>query len=363
MDPSRYHLRVAVVGASGYTGGELLGLLARHPAAMRVTGLGAESAGTPLRGTVAPVCAARLDPARFDATLGRLEEAHAAAVPFDVAFLCLPHGAGVDVAEEAARFLARGTKVIDLGDALRADALSGRACPGIPEFPVYGLSEFASDRVAKARLVANPGCYPTSVLLPLVPLARAGLLAPAAPLVVDAKSGVSGAGRKPARPLMLAEMEGNVVPYKIGRAHRHVAEIEGALGAFGVPGGAGATEGGTAVAPTLLFTPHLLPVARGLLSTIYLTLTRPVGASGVRAVIEDAFRGAAFVDVLPEEETASLAHVVRTPRAAISVHGVEGHPDRVIVASAIDNLLKGAASSAVQNFNLMRGAPAAEGLA
>ena len=209
--------------------------------------------------------------------------------------------------------------------------------PGLLPVP-YGLPEIARQEIKGASCVANPGCYATAVLLGLVPLVRHKLVLPEIPVIIDAKSGVTGAGRKPQQRLLFAEVEGNVSPYNIGRSHRHLAEIEQVLEKEGHHLG------------NLVFSPHLLPIERGILTAIYVPVTDIFPS-------EQAFRSMyekePFIEVLPQGELASLAHVVRTPRAVISLTPVT--KSLMIVLVAIDNLLKGAASQAVQNFNLMAG--------
>jgi N-acetyl-gamma-glutamyl-phosphate reductase len=203
----------------------------------------------------------------------------------------------------------------------------------------YGLPELGCrDEIATARYVANPGCYATAVLLGLAPLAKSGLLMKGAPIIADAKSGVTGAGRTPKQNLMFGEVHGNFAPYSIGRAHRHLPEIEQVLATYGIAPG------------SLIFSPHLLPTDRGILVTLYVSLAN---SSAARQIFDSAYGVEALVDVLPEGELASLAHVVRTPRAALSL--THASDDVMIVVIALDNLLKGAASQAVQNFNLMWG--------
>jgi N-acetyl-gamma-glutamyl-phosphate reductase len=183
-----------------------------------------------------------------------------------------------------------------------------------------------------ARLVANPGCYPTSVLLPLLPLASAGAVA--GTVVADSKSGVSGAGRNPKQHTHFVEVSENFSPYAIGRAHRHLPEMEQALGQEGA----------------LLFSPHLLPVKRGILSTLYVPLADGWDEARAREVLAERYAATPFVRLLPAGELATLAHVVGTNHCVFAVTLAQRH---LIVTSAIDNLLKGAAGQAVQNMNGM----------
>ncbi|MFW6098165.1 MAG: N-acetyl-gamma-glutamyl-phosphate reductase, partial [Chloroflexota bacterium] len=197
----------------------------------------------------------------------------------------------------------------------------------------------------EARLVANPGCYPTSILLPLRPLLGADLIA--GTVIADSKSGVSGAGRAPKQHTHFVEVADNFSPYSIGRKHRHLPEIEQQMRRW------------HSNSPTLIFSPHLLPVPRGILSTIYVPLLEDADEESVRDVLEKAFSQEPFVDVLPASQVATLAHVSHTNRCAI---GLTWTPGLLIITSAIDNLIKGAAGQAVQNMNVMFGLPETEGL-
>jgi N-acetyl-gamma-glutamyl-phosphate reductase len=210
---------------------------------------------------------------------------------------------------------------------------------------VYGLTEFTREQLPAARLVANPGCYPTSILLALRPLLMAGLAD--GTIIADSKSGVSGAGRTPRQNTQFVEVAGNFSAYKIGRAHRHLPEIEQEMATWQPD------------PPTLIFSPHLLPVPRGILSTIYAPLKPGVTEEALHELYSLAYDGEPFVKVLPRGQQASLAHVVHTNRCAIGLTEVAG---TLIITSAIDNLIKGAAGQAVQNMNLMFGLPETAGL-
>ena len=364
---------VGVYGATGYTGLELLRILARHPSAELTFATSRKHAGTRL----GEVFEGAPDP---EFVLVHPDDADPASV--QIAFLCLPHGAA---AQTAVRALEAGARVIDLSADFRlrdADTYAEwygfeHPAPERLDDAVYGLVEHARARVAEARLVANPGCYPTSVLLPLIPLVDAGALAPGTTIIADSKSGVSGAGRGAKLHTSFAELSGNFMPYGIGRAHRHLPEIEQELA---VAAGAKvsvrnesvmsqASNDGSApstvpaTAPRLLFTPHLLPVERGILSTLYITLASGWDGDAARATLESAYDNEPFVRVLREGERASLAHVVHTNRCVMSLHPVEdGETTTLIIASAIDNLVKGAAGQAVQNMNVMLGLDETAGL-
>ncbi|NLX10909.1 MAG: N-acetyl-gamma-glutamyl-phosphate reductase [Chloroflexi bacterium] len=329
---------VGIYGATGYTGLELVRLLDGHPDARIRFVTSESSAGQSLRQSWPqapdlPLVAAA------DAPLDQVQ----------CVFLCLPHTLSAPIAAQA---LAQGVRVIDLSADLRLDDPAvytewyhvAHPAPDLLPVP-YGLPELGRAALPGARVIASPGCYATAVLLATAPLVRCGLLVPGAPLIVDAKSGVSGAGRTPKQNMLFAEVHGNFSPYNIGRAHRHLAEIEQELDRAGQPYG------------TLIFSPHLLPTDRGILATVYAQVR---AMDAVRAAFEDAYAGEPLVSVLPAGELATLGHVVRTPRAAISL--TPASDDLLIVVSVLDNLLKGAASQAVQNFNLMWQMPETTGL-
>jgi N-acetyl-gamma-glutamyl-phosphate reductase len=249
----------------------------------------------------------------------------------------------------AAAAAAAGAKVIDLSADLRLDDAAiyerwyGVSHPQPGLLPVvYGLPELNRAAITGSSVVANPGCYATSLILGLHPLMGEGCLLDGSPIIADAKSGVSGAGRTPKTHTLFSEVAGNFSPYKIGRAHRHIAEVEQVLGLDG---------------DRLIFSPHLLPVDRGILSTLYVQTGDPAAAA---EAIRAAYADEALIDVLPPGELATIAHVSRTPRAALSL--TPANATTLIVTVAIDNLLKGAASQAVQNFNLMHALPETEGL-
>jgi N-acetyl-gamma-glutamyl-phosphate reductase len=337
-------IKAGVIGASGYTGFETVKLLSRHPQVELSFITARADAGKPL---------SALYPTPLNLRFQRVEEVDLAGV--DVLFLALPHGTAAGVGAEA---LKSGPRVIDLSADFRLRSAEAYAhwyhqrhpAPELLDGAVYGLTEWARDAVRSTRLVANPGCYPTSILLALAPLLQAGLLA-GETVIADSKSGVTGAGRAPKIGSLFAEVSDNLKPYNIGHAHRHVAEIEQELVTLA---GGGAPRG-------VVFSPHLLPVTRGILSTIYVPAPAGWSASQLRALYRDRYDGEPFVWLLPEGESATLAHVVHSNRCAISLHLV---PERgqLIVVSTIDNLLKGAAGQAVQNMNVMFGIPETVGL-
>jgi N-acetyl-gamma-glutamyl-phosphate reductase len=311
----------AILGATGYTGQEIVALLARHPR-IRATFVSSETeAGAPAAG-------------------GRLRYMPAAEVPLDAAdivFVCLPHG---DAEGWALRGRAEGARVVDLS----ADLRDGR------HGAVYGLPELWRERIRGADLVANPGCYPTGILLGLAPLLAAGQLDRGRPVLIDAASGVTGAGRSAKRDLLYGEVAEDYRAYGVGNSHRHVPEIERGLAA--IAGGA----------VPFVFTPHLLPVRRGILETMYVPVTEGTKAADVVAAWQGAYAEEPFVEVWPEGlpslRTSVQRNVVALGAADVSVAG-EG---LVLVVASFDNLTKGAAGQAVQNANLMLGLCEHEGL-
>jgi N-acetyl-gamma-glutamyl-phosphate reductase len=312
--------RVHVIGASGYAAGEFIRLALRHPDLELGALESASHAGQPL---ASQIPALRRLERRFD-------------VPGSAASTLAPGDAvvfagGAELARaQAPALVDRGARVIDLSDAFRLHARSGRA--------VYGLAERYRAALRGATLVANPGCYPTATLLALLPLApfAAGIVQ----FVVDAKSGVSGAGRTPATANLFAEVDGDVRPYGLG-GHRHEAEIVQELTAVGL------------TAP-LIFTPHVVPLKRGMLADCYVLFAQEPSDDDVHAAFLRAYAGNPFVRVLPPERAPSLLAVAGTNDAELHVSR-KGRVVRVI--SAIDNLGRGAAGNALQNLNIMLGLP------
>jgi len=310
-------IRVGVIGATGYTGLETLRILQHHPLAAVVFATSEGSAGAPSGLPGLPLVSGEGAP---------LEEV-------DLVFLCLPHGKSVEWARRAA---AAGLRVVDL----TADHRPGS---GREEGWVYGMADLAADRVAGAERVANPGCYPTGVQLALAPLAAAGMLVDGAPVVVNAASGVTGAGRTPKRELLFAEVASDYRAYSTGNGHRHLLEMRAGLP--GVP---------------LVFQPHLLPLARGILETLYLPVREGVDAAAVREAWRGAFAGAASLTVT--DGTPTLAEVVGGDRLVMGAADNAGVPGLVTALVSFDNLGKGAAGQAVHNMNLMMGLEPSLGL-
>jgi len=328
-------VRVAVLGATGYTGIELLRLLARHPR-VRLTLLSSEQYRDRPVADVYPFLTGIVD-----RVLGAPEPA-VVAREADVAFTALPHGAAARV---VAQLVDRGVRVIDLSadfrlhdPAVYARWYGEHPVPALLAEAVYGLPELHREEIRTARLVANPGCYPTGALLGLAPLARAGLLAE--PIVVDAKSGTTGAGRGAKVDQLFAEVNENFRPYGIGE-HRHGPEIQQELDAAG------------ATAP-VLFVPHLLPVSRGILSTMYVRCA--AGRPPLDELYERAYAAEPFVVLRGGGPPPELREVRGTNRCAVGWRW-DATSRQAVIVTAIDNLGKGAAGQAVQCLNLWLGVP------
>lgn len=322
-------IKVGIYGAAGYTGQELIHLLTGHPQAALMFATSNQDAGQPVPGTALHY------------------QRHDAVTPDDVdaVFLALPHTASAPVAAAAH---AAGTKVVDLSADLRMDTPEAYqdwydvAHPNPELLPApYGLPEINRAAIIGQDVVANPGCYPTATLLGLYPLLDAHALAESAPIIVDAKSGVSGAGRTPKPNTHFVQVFGNLSPYNVGRVHRHTGEIEQEIGKLNGKTG------------PLIFTPHLLPVERGLMATIYVTLAAPWAAASLQSLYEETYAAEPLVQVLPAGQHATLKHAAHKNIGAVSITPVTD--TQVVIVSVIDNLLKGASSQAVQNFNLMFG--------
>lgn len=324
-------IRVGVYGASGYAGMDLIDILVKHPNVEIVFGTSDSFAGQSIPGT--KLSYIKHDSAPLDSV--------------DAVFLALPHGVSAQMAAKAAD---KGLKVIDLSADLRLDtAESYKAWYGHehphPEMlnAPYGLPEINRDKLKGVQVVAAPGCYPTTTLLGVYPLLAAHVVAPGRPVIVDAKSGVSGAGREPKPNTHFVEVFGNLSPYNPGRSHRHVGEIEQEMHKLDDSVG------------VLIFTPHLLPVDRGLMASIYVELQPEFKSAQAQHLFEEVYENEPLVNVLPPKQQATLKHVVRTNGCAISLTPVT---DTMLhITSVTDNLRKGASGQAVQCFNLMVGLP------
>ncbi|WP_377505952.1 N-acetyl-gamma-glutamyl-phosphate reductase [Octadecabacter sp. R77987] len=330
---------VAILGASGYTGAELVRIIAGHPD-MEIAALSADRK--------AGMAMADVFPHLRHLDLPELQTMDA--IDFsgiDLAFAALPHG----LMHAFAKSMPDHLKVVDLSADFRLrDADAYKAWYGLDHTAMdlqpdvaFGLPEFYRDDIADARITANTGCYVATTLLPLIPLLRAGVIAPQG-IVVDAKSGVSGAGRAPNEATLFSEVNEGFKAYGVG-AHRHMGELDQELSlAAGRP-------------VTVSFTPHLVPMTRGMQATIYAA----GDANAVHDTLVAAHQDAAFVDVLPMGEVPQVQHVRGSNRCRIGVIK-DRVKDRVIVISVLDNLMKGASGQAVQNANLMLGLDERAGL-
>jgi N-acetyl-gamma-glutamyl-phosphate reductase len=324
-EETRLSARVGVFGATGYTGRELVRLLRRHPRARVAFTTGSET--------------------------GHLAHEAGLAEAADAYFLALPHGVAAGYAARLRESRPEAV-VVDLSGDLRLPTAEGykrwyghdHPAPRLLGQAVFGLCEAYRDRLPGARLVSNPGCYATSVLLPLLPLLGERVIDPG-DVVADAKSGTTGAGRTPREDLLFSEVAEDFSAYSPGRTHRHVGEIEAVL----------AERTGQPV--ELTFCPHLLPVRRGILTALY--VKPKADLAELKRALKTAYDHAAFVHVM-DGAPPRLSDVVETNDCRISVHPAA--PGRAVVFSALDNLVKGAAGQAIQNLNLAMGWPETDGL-
>lgn len=338
-------MRAAVIGASGYTGMELLRILLRHPQLELVAVTSEQRAGRPV---------ADAFPSLRGLTDLRFEAADPAAIArrADVAFAALPHAASAPAVRELRK---QGVLVADLSADFRlrdpevyAAWYGPHPAPELLDGAVYGVPELGREALRRSDLIAVPGCYPTSILLPLVPFLRAGAVA-SGPIFADSKSGVSGAGRKLEERLMFAEVDASCRAYAAGGAHRHVPEIEQeASAAAGAP-------------VRVAFVPHLLPIIRGIVTTVYAQPAQPLSTAEARAVLERAYADEPFVRVLPEGETPSIQAVRGSNFCDIGVLADE-RTGALVLLSALDNLVKGAGGQAVQCVNVRLGLDERAGL-
>ncbi|HEV8516044.1 MAG TPA: N-acetyl-gamma-glutamyl-phosphate reductase [Candidatus Limnocylindrales bacterium] len=343
-------LRVGILGATGYVGAELVRILERHPG-VRIVGLAARNReGMPVGEAFA----------HLEGTGHTIEAALPEPGAIDAAFIALPHGQAATLAPQ---LLESGVLVVDLGPDFRladpadyptwydfehpaAGLLPGGTGGSANGSAVYGLPELHRDELRRARLVASPGCYPTAALLALAPLARAGLIGD---LVVDAKSGVSGAGREPKLETHFGELNESVKAYGLG-GHRHLAEIRQELRVLGVQ---------EAVLDGLVFTPHLVPMTRGLLATCYVRPTRSIDQAELDRLYRDAYELEPCVDVASAAPPTKSVTGSNLCRVFVRLDERSG---RIVALGAIDNLVKGAAGQAVQAFNICAGLDETAGL-
>jgi N-acetyl-gamma-glutamyl-phosphate reductase len=336
--------KIGIIGATGYTGEELLRVLTRHPNVSVAFVTSEQETGTSL--------------AKFFPQLPRYKNMtfrsaqEVVDIDIDLVFLCLPPGYSAKLAKP---YVEKAVKVIDLGADFRYDDADtykhwcgiDHPHPELLEGVAYGLPEWNRDAIKNARIVSNPGCYPTTVLLALIPFLKAGVLANE-PILVDSKSGISGAGSSPTKTTLFGEIHESFSAYKPGRVHRHVGEMEQEL----------SKHANRKI--QVVFTPHLAPMFRGLFSTIYVRLQSMMDRSDLLSILHEAYANEPFVGVLDE----------RLPAAKMATHSnfcflsftTVTDSNVAILFSTIDNLGKGASWQAIQNMNLMLGFPEQEGL-
>ncbi len=331
-------LRVAIVGASGYTGGELARLLCNHPSVAVTAATSRQYDGQPLT-RIYPHLHDRLDVVCRNLTN---EEIIAQA---DFIFCAVPHKTAMDVVPS---FLAAGRKVVDLSADFRLRDVAvyeqwyqPHSAAHLCKDAVYGLPEIYREQIRSANLVANPGCYPTSITLGLAPLLKTDLIDKTS-IVIDSKSGTSGAGRAANVGTLFCEVTDGFRAYKVGGVHRHIPEIEQNLSELA----------GTPI--QVSFTPHLLPVSRGILSTIYVDLQQPVELGEVHQLYTRMYQHEHFVRLLEPGAQPATQYVRGSNYCDIGLT-IDQRTSRLIVTSAIDNIVKGASGQAVQNMNLMCG--------
>lgn len=330
-------LKIGIAGATGYTGIELLRILLNHPNVEVVLATSEKFAGKKV---------ADLFPYFSGKTSLVLEELNDGEIAkrCDVAFSCLPHHSA---AEHVASWVKAGLKAVDLSADFRLKSVDSykewygdHAAPGLLKDAVYGLCETHRDEIKKAKLVANPGCYPTGTILALTPFLKDKKIDPAS-LIVDAKSGVSGAGRSAVLESLFSEVNESVHAYKVGK-HRHTPEIEQELSlASGQP-------------VVISFTPHLIPMDRGILSTIYAKTLGKTSTQEALAFLSSFYKDEPFVRILPEGTLPKTKNVRGSNVCEIGAH-FDPRTGRIVLIAAIDNLMKGAASQAVQNLNILSG--------
>jgi len=340
-------LKIGIIGATGYAGEELIRVLLGHPK-VEITSLSAKiDQNQPIQ-DIFPQFRDFID---LECEV--FESVEKIAEKADLFFLALPHTVSLDIVPQ---LLKKGKKVIDLSADYRFDSQElyekwyevKHTHSALLEEKVYGLPELYREKIKTASLVANPGCYPTSVILGLAPLVKAGLIATNS-IIADSKSGVSGAGRSGEISLLFSEIEGDLKAYKIA-SHRHQPEMEEQLSQLGQD------------EVKITFVPHLIPMSRGILSTIYAPLKKQKDKNALLGIYEKFYQGESFVRLLPPGKLPQTKNVKGTNYCEIGIALDEAN-GLVIVVSAIDNLVKGASGQAVQNMNLMYGWEEKEGLA
>ncbi len=343
MSASTDKIRVAILGASGYTGAELVRLLSCHPNVDIVAIAGDRTAGQTLD-TVLPHLGMVDVP-----TLVKIDDVDYAQV--DAVFCGLPHA----TTQEVVLKIPNHVKVIDISADFRLENIAtykewyggDHQAVDLQKEAVYGLTEFYREQIKTSRIIACPGCYPTTSLLPLVPLLQAGVIE-SDRIIIDAKSGVSGAGRAEKQANLFSEVSEGLHAYGVGH-HRHMPEIEQEL------------SKAAAADVTITFTPHLIPMNRGILATIYAKLAPGQSVESAHAALVEKYNKETFVSVLPLGQTPATRHVRGSNYAMIGIAS-DRHPGHIILVSVTDNLVKGASGQAIQNFNLVFGLPESAGL-
>ncbi len=333
------------MGATGYSGGELLHILLRHPAVTLQHLTSESSFGKPVA-SVHPELRGRVTKNFVKSDVKQL------AKDSDVVFSCFPAEVGI---KPNSQLVKAGVKVIDLSGDFRLPTAAmyktwyneTHTAPVLLKTAAYGLPELFRDQVRKTTLVSNPGCYATAAILSGAPLVKPLIVDPKS-FIVDAKSGVSGAGKKITSDYMYCEVDGNLKAYSVAR-HRHQPEIETMLGRL------------SRVSLALTFSPHLIPMPRGIMSALYATLKKPMKTAELRSLFARFYEREPFVRILPEGELPQTKNVVHSNYCDIGITQ-DARTNRVIVFAAIDNLVKGAAGQAVQNMNICFRRPETEGL-
>lgn len=338
-------INVGIIGASGYTGAELARILCNHPEVRITAATSRQHAGQPLS-EVFPSLRGRVDIICENLSIAELCE------KADFFFTAVPHKTAMDLVPH---LLAAGKKVVDLSAdfrlrdvAIYEEWYQRHSSSQFLAEAVYGLPELYRHDISACRLVANPGCYPTSIILALAPLLKAGAIE-VQTIIADSKSGTSGAGRGAQVGSLFCEVHDGFRPYKVGRAHRHTPEIEQELSVL-----AGADV-------HISFTPHLLPLSRGILSTIYASLAAGFDRQKIDALYRNQYQNEPFVRLL-QEDTFPATQYVRGSNFCDISYKIDHTTNRIIVMSAIDNIVKGASGQAVQNMNVMHGFAETTGL-
>lgn len=336
-------IKAAILGASGYTGSDLIRILVNHPN-VELSHLTADKHAGKKLSEVLPVFTGRVDQ--------QLHPLNTELIPekIDIVFTALPHGTSAEIVRHCYE---RGLKIVDLGADFRLSHkvynkwYGEHPCPELLKKAVYGLPEINRSRIKKTRIVANPGCYPESSILPLAPLLKSEIIK-SKTIIIDSKSGVSGAGRSAELAYNFCEVNEGLKAYKIGE-HRHMPEIIEVLSDF------------SGMKVNLNFTPHLIPMDRGILSTIYVDLKKKINTEGLLSIYEKFYKEEKFIRIMTENIYPSTHQVRGSNYCDIGAKVIPGQ-NKAIIVSVIDNLVKGASGQAVQNMNIMMGFPEDTGL-